>query len=154
MLREGNVHSAKDWREVLEPVLARYRGLEAPFYFRADAAFANPEIYEFLESEGYGYVLPDGGGGGSTSVVPGYSGGNRAPEIGNGCNWLKMDPRSKRNPGLRGRGVSLIGKKDAPRAKNGYHTVWRLRKPAVEGRNHLVNPLGRETIAGNHPNSP
>src|SRR5271170_3924965 len=43
MLREGHVHSAKDWREVLESVVARYRGLEVPFYFRADAAFANPE---------------------------------------------------------------------------------------------------------------
>ena len=57
MLREGNVHSAKDWRDVLEPVVARYRGLEIPFYFRADAAFANPEIYEFLEAEGYGYAI-------------------------------------------------------------------------------------------------
>ena len=26
-------------------------------YFRADAAFANPEIYEFLEAEGYGYAI-------------------------------------------------------------------------------------------------
>jgi hypothetical protein len=57
MLREGNVHSAKDWLEVLEPVVARYRGLEVPFYFRADAAFANPEIYDFLEAEGYGYAI-------------------------------------------------------------------------------------------------
>src|SRR5271170_6575673 len=57
MLREGHVHSAKDWREVLEAVVARYRGLEIPFYFRADAAFANPEIYEFMEAEGYGYAI-------------------------------------------------------------------------------------------------
>jgi hypothetical protein len=57
MLREGNVHSAEDWRDVLEPVVARYRGLEVPFYFRADAAFANPDIYEFLEAEGYGYAI-------------------------------------------------------------------------------------------------
>src|SRR6202522_367994 len=57
MLREGHVHSAKDWREVLEPVMARYRGLEVPFYFRADAAFANPEIYEFMETEGYEYAI-------------------------------------------------------------------------------------------------
>ena len=26
-------------------------------YFRADAAFANPEIYEFLEAEGYKYTI-------------------------------------------------------------------------------------------------
>ena len=26
-------------------------------YFRGDAAFANPEMYEFLEAEGYGYTI-------------------------------------------------------------------------------------------------
>jgi len=26
-------------------------------YFRGDAAFANPEIYEFLEAESYGYAI-------------------------------------------------------------------------------------------------
>jgi len=57
LLREGNVHSAKDWLAVLEPVVARYRGQKLPRYFRADAAFANPEVYEFLEAEGYGYAI-------------------------------------------------------------------------------------------------
>jgi hypothetical protein len=38
-------------------VVSRYRGLEIPYYFRADAAFANPEIYEFLETEGYEYAI-------------------------------------------------------------------------------------------------
>ena len=57
LLRDGNVHSAKDWRAVLKPVVARYRGRSLPRYFRADAAFANPEIYEFLEAEGYGYAI-------------------------------------------------------------------------------------------------
>ena len=47
-LRPGNVHSAADWRDVLEPVVARYRGVVKRRYFRGDAAFANPEIYEFL----------------------------------------------------------------------------------------------------------
>ena len=28
MLRQGNVHTAEDWRSVLEPVVARYRGLD------------------------------------------------------------------------------------------------------------------------------
>jgi hypothetical protein len=51
-LRSGNVHSADGWREVLEPVVARYRGTVKRLYFRGDAAFANPEIYEFLEAEG------------------------------------------------------------------------------------------------------
>jgi hypothetical protein len=26
-------------------------------YFRGDAAFANPDIYEFLKAEGIGYVI-------------------------------------------------------------------------------------------------
>ena len=56
-LRSGNVHSADGWREVLEPVVARYRGTVKHLYFRGDAAFANPEIYEFLEAEGYGYAI-------------------------------------------------------------------------------------------------
>ena len=56
-LRSGNVHSAAGWREVLEPVVARYRGNMKRRYFRGDAAFANPEIYEFLEAEGYSYAI-------------------------------------------------------------------------------------------------
>jgi hypothetical protein len=56
-LRPGNVHSAAGWRDVLEPVVARYRGTVTRRYFRGDAAFANPEIYEFLEAEGYGYAI-------------------------------------------------------------------------------------------------
>jgi len=56
-LRPGNVHSAHGWQEVLEPVLARYRGKFKRRYVRADAAFANPEVYEFLEAEGYKYAI-------------------------------------------------------------------------------------------------
>jgi len=56
-LRPGNVHSADGWRAVLEPVVARYRGTAKCLYFRGDAAFANPEIYEFLETEGMGYTI-------------------------------------------------------------------------------------------------
>jgi hypothetical protein len=56
-LRPGNVHSADGWRAVLEPVIARYRGIVKRLYFRGDAAFANPEIYEFLEAEGIGYTI-------------------------------------------------------------------------------------------------
>ena len=54
-LRPGNVHSAAGWRAVLEPVITRYRGTVKRLYFRGDAAFANPEMYEFLEAEGAGY---------------------------------------------------------------------------------------------------
>jgi Transposase DDE domain group 1 len=42
---------------VLEPVVARYRGTVMRLYFRGDAAFANPAIYEFLEGEGIGYAI-------------------------------------------------------------------------------------------------
>jgi Transposase DDE domain group 1 len=56
-LRSGNVHSAASWREVLEPVVDRYRGTMRQCCFRGDAAFANPEIYEFLEAEGMGYAI-------------------------------------------------------------------------------------------------
>jgi len=57
MLRQGNVHTAEEWRSLLEPVVSRHRGLEIPFYFRADAGFANPEVYEFVEAEGYEYAI-------------------------------------------------------------------------------------------------
>ena len=56
-LRAGNVHSADGWRAVLEPVIARCRASVKRLYFRGDAAFANPEIYEFLEAEGIGYTI-------------------------------------------------------------------------------------------------
>ena len=57
LLRPGNVHSAEDWRLVLEPVIARYRERGVDLYFRADAAFAKPEIYELLEHEGIRYAI-------------------------------------------------------------------------------------------------
>ena len=56
-LRPGNVHSAEDWRLVLEPVIARYRERGVDLYFRADAAFAKPELYELLELEGIRYAI-------------------------------------------------------------------------------------------------
>src|SRR3954463_4878845 len=50
-LRPGNVHSAEGWRAGLEPVIARYRDTVKRRYFRADAGFASPEVYAFLEAE-------------------------------------------------------------------------------------------------------
>ena len=50
-LRASNVHSADGWDDVLKSVLARYQGKVSRIYFRADAAFAMPEVYEFLEAE-------------------------------------------------------------------------------------------------------
>jgi hypothetical protein len=57
MLRPGNVHSAKGWRELLEPVLQRYADSGAKLYFRGDAAFASPDIYEYLEEKGILYAI-------------------------------------------------------------------------------------------------
>ena len=57
LLREGNVHSAKDWKAVLDPIVERYRGRDLHRYFRGDAAFANPRIYEYLESERFRYAI-------------------------------------------------------------------------------------------------
>ena len=56
-LRPGNVHSAHEWRDVLDPVVARYRNKTLRRYFRGDAAFASPEVYEFLEAEGFKYAI-------------------------------------------------------------------------------------------------
>lgn len=39
LLREGNGHSAKDWKAVLKPIIARYRNSNIPLYFRGDAGF-------------------------------------------------------------------------------------------------------------------
>jgi hypothetical protein len=42
---------------VLAPVVARYRGKVSRLYFRADAAFAMPGVYEYLEAEGIKYAI-------------------------------------------------------------------------------------------------
>src|SRR3954467_10046339 len=55
--RAGNVHSAEGGRDVLEPVIARYRERGCALYFRGDAGFAKPELYEQLEGEGIGYAI-------------------------------------------------------------------------------------------------
>jgi hypothetical protein len=57
VLRSGNVHSADAWRSVMEPVVARYRATTTRRYFRGDAAFALPDLYEFLEDENYLYAI-------------------------------------------------------------------------------------------------
>ena len=57
MLCPGNVHSAHNWREVLDPIVARYGRTGVRRYFRADAAFANPEVYEYLEERRVLYAI-------------------------------------------------------------------------------------------------
>ena len=56
-LRPGNVHSAHGWRDVLVPVVERYKERAIRLYFRGDAAFASPEIYDYLEAEGMLYAI-------------------------------------------------------------------------------------------------
>ena len=56
MLREGNVASAHEWRAVLEPVVDSSEP-GYPVYFRADAASAMPEVYEYLEDNEVLYAI-------------------------------------------------------------------------------------------------
>src|SRR5712691_4074642 len=56
-LRPGNVHSADDWEELLLPEIERQQKLGKQVVFRADAAFAKPEIYKALEERGVKYAI-------------------------------------------------------------------------------------------------
>jgi Transposase DDE domain group 1 len=56
-LRPGNVHSAEEWAELLLPEIERQPELGKEVVFRADAAFAKPEIYEALEERNVKYVI-------------------------------------------------------------------------------------------------
>jgi hypothetical protein len=57
VLRPGNVHSADGWQEFIEPIVERYLREAVRLLFRADAAFAKPEIYEHLEARSIGYAI-------------------------------------------------------------------------------------------------
>jgi len=56
-LRPGNVHSAEAWDELLLPEIERQRAEGKRVAFRADPAFAKPEIYEALEKRGVKYAI-------------------------------------------------------------------------------------------------
>jgi len=56
-LRPGNVHSAEGWAEVLLPEIERQHKQGRDVVFRADAAFAKPEIYEALEERSVKYAI-------------------------------------------------------------------------------------------------
>jgi hypothetical protein len=56
-LRPGNVHSADGWRDLLQPIVERYRTTGKKLYFRADAAFASPDVYEYLEDNNILYAM-------------------------------------------------------------------------------------------------
>ena len=81
---EGNVHSARRWRDVLDPILSRYGATGVRRYFRADAAFAKPDIYEYLEERRVFYAI-------------------RLPSVGCQRFWTVLGPRDwgEEAPGLR-----------------------------------------------------
>ncbi len=56
-LRPGNVHSAEGWEELLLPEVERQQRMGNEIAFRADAAFAKPEIYEALGERGVKYAI-------------------------------------------------------------------------------------------------
>ena len=56
-LRPGNVHSAEGWEELLLPEIEPQQGMGKEVAFRADAAFAKPEIYEALEERGVNHAI-------------------------------------------------------------------------------------------------
>ena len=57
LLRPGHVHSAERWRQVLVPIVRRYRDRGLRRYLRADGAFARPELYQYLEQEEFKYAI-------------------------------------------------------------------------------------------------
>ncbi len=56
-LRPGNVPSADGWQELLEPVVKGYQKKGLRLLFRGDAAFARPQLYEYLEEGKMGYAI-------------------------------------------------------------------------------------------------
>ena len=56
-LRPGNVHSAEDWDELLLTEIERQQAKGKQVPFRADAAFAKPEIYAALEERGVKHAI-------------------------------------------------------------------------------------------------
>jgi len=56
-LRPGNVHSADGTLTFITPVVERYRPWFKLFWLRGDAAFANPEIYDYCEDKRITYFI-------------------------------------------------------------------------------------------------
>jgi hypothetical protein len=56
-LRPGNVHSAEGWEELLLPEIERQQQQGKEVVFRADAAFAKPELYAALEEREVKYAI-------------------------------------------------------------------------------------------------
>ncbi len=54
-----HAHSADDWRSVLGPVVARYRDKAKRRFFRGDAAFALPDLWNCAAGAGQGSLDGD-----------------------------------------------------------------------------------------------
>ncbi len=50
-------HSADGWRDLLEPIVERYRGTGKKLCYRGDAAFASPDNYDYPEEKGILYAI-------------------------------------------------------------------------------------------------
>jgi hypothetical protein len=57
VLRPGKVHSADGTLDLIKPLVDRYRKRFQLFWFRGDAAFAKPEIYDYCESKRVTYFI-------------------------------------------------------------------------------------------------
>ena len=55
--RPGNVHSADGVLAFLDPIVKRYRSRFILFWLRSEAAFADPGVYEYCESERVTYFI-------------------------------------------------------------------------------------------------
>ncbi len=56
-LRPGNVHSADGVLDFIRPIVARYHAWFKLFWFRGDAAFAQPDVYDYCEAEHITYFI-------------------------------------------------------------------------------------------------
>lgn len=56
MLRNGSVHSATNWQQIITPAVERYTNQGLNIFIRGDAAFARPEFYEHAEARNVSYV--------------------------------------------------------------------------------------------------
>ena len=56
-LRPGNVHSADGVLDFIRPLVERYRKRFKLFWFRGDAAFALPRVYDYCEQERVTYFI-------------------------------------------------------------------------------------------------
>lgn len=67
LARDPAMQAVVGRREILEPIVERYQERGVRLLFRADAAFAKPEVYEYLELNEQRYIIRADGGGARAS---------------------------------------------------------------------------------------